>query len=138
MSSPVDVLQRFRILSVQLALVLTAGAAAAAYGLGGRDAAFGLIMMALASIITFWLKSRQFERVAQRSNNALRSASYTWTAIQMAVFAVIGVRAYLLDTETLHGLYGAIVGLFIINGAVAFLGMTGLDLKGTAGAAKKD
>ncbi len=133
-----DVLHRFRVMTVQLSHVLTAGAAAAAYGLGGRDAAFGLLMMALAGIITFWMKSRRFERVAQRSNNALRSASYTWTAIQMVIFTIIGVRAYYLDPQTLHGLYGAIAGLFIINGAVAFLGMTGLDLKGSPGAGKKE
>lgn len=119
----------FRILSVQLALLLTMVAGGLAWALFGQPPAQGLLMGGIGSALVFWLQARSVEKLANAGTGSVHSRLTVWQVVRLAVYAVILTRAYYLDPAQFTGLIGAIIGLFMIVVAVAFLGVTGLDLK---------
>jgi len=124
----VDTLKRFRLLSVRLALLVTAIGAGIVFPIS-RPAAQGLLMGGIGGVLTFWIMAVRIEKLAQLPPNKLKSKSFVWTLVRCAVYGVILWQAYLLDTETMRGFIAAAAGIFIIRLVVVFIGITGLDMR---------
>lgn len=121
-------LRRLRLMAVQLALTLTVAVGGVAF-LFDKTVALGLLMGGVAGVVAFWIVAVRVERLAARPKRGVYSRTVRWSLIRLAIYAVTLWRAYLLDSETMRGLFAAVAGLFIIRLVVAFLGLTGLDLK---------
>lgn len=122
-------LKRFRLITVQATLAVTAIAAAIGYSLAGRNLAEGLVMGGLVAVIAFWIMARRLEKFAGMTPNAITLSAYRWTGIRLILYAVVLYRAYTLDTERYFGLLGAVIGIFLHKAVLIFVGATGLDLK---------
>jgi len=117
-----------RLMAVQLALTLTVAAGGVAF-LFDKTVALGLLMGGVAGVVAFWIVAVWTEKLATRSKRGVYFLTVRWSLIRLGIYAVTLWRAYLLDRETMRGLFAAAVGLFIIRLVVVFLGLTGLDLK---------
>ena len=121
-------LRRMRLMAVQLALTLTVAAGGVAF-LFDERVALGLLMGGVAGVVAFWIVAVWAEKLATASKRGVYFHAVRWSLIPLVIYAVTLWRAYLLDRETMRGLFAAAAGLFIIRLVVVFLGLTGLDLK---------
>lgn len=113
----------FRLVVVRLSLLATLALGVAAF-VFDPALAKGLILGGLARTAGFWTTARggQFENV---SANRLQWITYTWFALRMVLYALVLVKAYSLDTEHLHGFFGAAAGLMIVRAMIAITVMAG-------------
>ena len=121
-------LRRMRLMAVQLALTLTVAAGGVAF-LFDKTVALGLLMGGVAGVVAFWIVAVWAEKLATASKRGVYLHTVRWSLIPLILYAVALWRAYLLDPETMRGLFAAAAGLFIVRLVVVFLGLTGLDLK---------
>lgn len=121
-------LRRMRLMAVQLALTLTVAAAGVAF-LFDKTVALGLLMGGVAGVVAFWIVAVRVERLATGPKRGVYLPAARWSFIRLVIYAVTLWRAYVLDRETMRGLFAGAVGLLIIRLVVVFLGLTGLDLK---------
>ena len=126
------ILRQLRLMAVRIALVLTMIAAAVAYLLDPLYA-HGLLLGGIAGVLVFWITARQLEKLAGRAAGGVYSLPTWWSVVRFAVYGLVLARAYMLDRESLGGLWSALAGLFIIRLVLVFLGFTGLDLKQEGG-----
>jgi hypothetical protein len=124
----VEPLRRMRLMAVQLALTLSVAAGGVAF-LFDKTVALGLLMGGVAGVVAFWIVAVRLERPATGPKRGVYSPAVRWSLIRLVIYAVTLWRAYLLDRETMRGLFAAAAGLFIIRLVVVFLGLTGLDLE---------
>ena len=112
---------------VRIALLVTAVAAALAYAV---DLAVmkGLLLGGLSGILMFWIIAVRMEKLSLRTEGRAMGPPVTWRMIELAVYLAALYRAYLLDPERLYAFFAAAGGLFIIRGAVFFIGLTSLDM----------
>lgn len=113
-------------MAVRLGLMLTALLAGGAYLLDSV-VAHGLAMGGIAGVLVFWVIALRVEKLANAAQPKVHSLSLWWTLLRYLVFGLVIWRASLLDTSSFRGILGAVAGLFIIQGVIIFLGMTGLD-----------
>lgn len=123
-------LRRFRLMAVRLALLLTA-LGSGALVLWNRPAAQGFLMGGIAGILGFWIMAIRLEKLANKAALNVKSAILAWGTVRLAVYGAVLFRAYTLDRERMLGLLGATAGIFVIRIVMTFLGVTGMDLKGT-------
>jgi len=109
-----------------LAFLAVAGAVAFYFD---RIVAQGLLLGGLAGVVAFWIMALRVEKLAQQPANRVQSEIFKGMAIRMAIYALSLGRAYYLDTETMHGLLAAVLGLFVTHLVMIILGITGLDLR---------
>jgi len=124
-----ETLKRFRIVAVQLSLLLTAVGGGAAYAFFGYAAAQGVLMGGIAGVLGFWILAVRIEKFAALGAGKVKWVTYRWTAARLILYALVLVKGYSLDRERLSGLIGAVGGIFIIQIVLIFLGVTGFDLK---------
>jgi hypothetical protein len=124
----VEVFRRFRLMTVRIALLLTTVAAAIAYTI---DLAVmkGLLLGALSGIVMFWIIAVRMEKTSLRTEGRAMAPPVSWRMVELAIYLASLYRAYLLDPDRLYAFFAAAGGLFIIRGAVFFLGLTSLDMK---------
>ena len=122
-------LRHFRLLIVRLSLIATGIFALALYFWVDSPSARGMLMGGIGSTVTFWIMARQVEKLASIPPERLQLATYRWTFIRLFVYAFVLYGAYRLDTETYHGLMGALGGLLLHRAIIIFVAATGLDLK---------
>lgn len=123
-----ETLRRFRLMAVRLGLLVTAVTALGGYALNPALGK-GLLGGGIAGVLAFWILARQTEKLANLPREKIHSVTYGWTALRLLFYGVVLAWGYRLDPAALRGLVGATVGLFIIQGVVLLLGVTGLDLK---------
>ena len=121
-------LRRMRMMAVRSALALTVAAGGVAF-LFDKRVALGLLMGGVAGVVAFWIVAVWAEKVAMASKRGVYFHAVRWSLIRLIIYAVTLWRAYVIDRETMRGLFAAAAGLFIIRLVVIFLGLTGLDLK---------
>lgn len=121
--------KRFRLITVQATLAVTAVAAVIGYLIADRVLAEGLVMGGLVAVIAFWIMARHLEKFAAMTPNAITLSTYRWTGIRLVLYAIVLYRAYTLDTDRYYGLLGAVIGIFLHKAVIIFVGATGLDLK---------
>ena len=128
-----ETVRRFRSWVVRLALAFTAASAGVAYP-WNAVLAKGLLLGGIASILGFWLVTRNAE-VANPPEDGVKSRPRKWLSIRaaarMAVYALALIVARNLDPLHLYGFFGAAAGLMVVRVAVAVVGVTGWDLKHT-------
>ena len=124
-----ETLKRFRIITVQLTLLLTAAAAAICYAFVNFPAAIGLLMGGIASALSFWVLAVRLDKVAALGAAKVKWTTYKWTVARLMLYTAVFAKAYTLDRETLTGFLGAVGGVLIAQIALVFLGFTGLDQK---------
>lgn len=148
-------LKQFRLLTVQLSLLLTAILAAVGSRMVSREAAIGLLGGGIMGVLAFWIIALKLEKLpdfggdrlvaydkeaehwgvriqgklASYGGNAVRSIALRLTFIRLGLYAVALIWSYTLDRETLHGFFGAVVGLLIVQGVQLLFGLTGWDQK---------
>lgn len=123
-----ETLRRFRLMAVRLGLLLTMVLAIGGYALEPALGK-GLLGGGIAGVLAFWILARRTEKLATLPREKIHSVTYAWTAGRLVFYGIVLVWAYRLDPDSLRGVLGATVGLFIIQGVVLLLGLTGLDLK---------
>ena len=101
-----------------LSIVAAAGACVLSPALGK-----GLLCGGIASVLAFWLLLRQTERLAAAPREKAHAAVYTWTLLRLLLYGAVLSAGYRLDPESLHGLLGAGIGLFVTQGVVLVLGL---------------
>jgi len=121
-------LARFRLLAIRFTLLLTFLAAGIAYPFN-PILAKGLLIGGVSGAIAFWLNVRNAEKLAFMPRAKVNSSVYRSTLIRMVLYALGFYWAFTLDRETMHGLLGALAGMFAIQIVLIFLGLTGFDLK---------
>ncbi len=121
-------LARFRLLAVRLTLFVTFLAAGAAYAFS-PVVAKGILMGGVCGALTFWLNVRNAEKLAFLPRAKVNSAVYRSTLIRMGLYALAFYWAFTLDRESMHGLLGALAGMFVVQIVLIFLGLTGFDLR---------
>ena len=123
-----ETVKRFRLFAVRTALFITM-----ALGLGifkfNPVLSKGILAGGMAGVLAFWIIAYRVEQLAKAASGAVKSSAYRWTVLQMALYASALVWSYRLDPDSLLGILGAGIGLFIIQVVVFVLGLTGLDLK---------
>ena len=120
-------LRRFRLAAVRIALLSTAIAAAIAY-FWNPVVGQGLLMGSLAGILGFWILAVRIEKLARLQPEKVNFSALTWTGFRFLLYGAVLYKAYTLDTSEMHGLLGALAGIFIIRFVLVFLGITGADL----------
>jgi hypothetical protein len=115
-------------MAVRLGLLLTMVLAIGGYALEPALGK-GLLGGGIAGVLAFWILARRTEKLATLPREKIHSVTYAWTAGRLVFYGIVLVWAYRLDPDSLRGVLGATVGLFIIQGVVLLLGLTGLDLK---------
>lgn len=118
----------FRVAAVRLALVVTVGMAAVAYGLVDRAAAQGVLLGGLAGVLGFWIMALRLEKLATLPPEKVHLAALTGTFFRLLLYGVVLYRAYTLDSENLHGLLGAVAGILVIRFVAVFMGFTGMAM----------
>ncbi len=121
-------LARFRLLAIRLTLLVTFLAAAIAY-VFDPIVAKGLLAGGICGAVTFWLNVWNAEKLAFMPRAKVNSAVYRSTLIRMGLYALAFYWAFTLDRDTMHGLLGALAGMFVIQIVLIFLGLTGFDLR---------
>lgn len=121
-------LSRFRLLAVRMTLLLTFLAAGIAY-LFDPIVAKGLLAGGICGAFGFWLNVRNAEKLAFLPRAKVNSAVYRSTLIRMGLYALAFYWSYSLDRDDMHGLLGALAGMFVIQIVLIFLGFTGFDLE---------
>jgi len=124
----VETIRRFRSLAVRGGLLLSAAAGAVGYVIS-PELGQGLLGGGITGVLAFWLLARQTERLAGAPREKAHAAAYAWTALRLMLYGAVLAGAYRLDPESLHGLLGATLGLFIIQGVVLALSLTWPGLK---------
>jgi len=121
-------LRRFRIMTVRIALILTALGGFVAYSF---DPAFGkgILIGGIGGVLAFWVTARSVEKLATMPPNKVKLGAFRWTGAQLVIYALVLWRAHTWDPEHRHGFWGAVVGILIVRVVVVVLGFTGLDLK---------
>jgi hypothetical protein len=118
----VDSIRRFRNVALGCGLLLSVAAAAGAC-VFSPALGQGLLCGGIASVLAFWLLLRQTERLAGAPNAKAHAAIYVWTPLRLLLYGAVLIAGYRLDPESLHGLLGAAIGLFITQGVVLVLGL---------------
>ena len=123
-----ETVKRFRLMAVRLALLLTllAGAVALAFDVRVTK---GILLGGLGGVLAFWITAVGVEKLATLPPGKVKFSVYKWTVIRLIIYAAVLVRAYTIDAGSMHALWGAVGGIFVIRIVVLFLGLTGLDLK---------
>ena len=121
-------LARFRLLAVRMTLLLTFLAAGIAYPFN-VVAAKGLLAGGVIGAFGFWLNVRNAEKLAFLPRAKVNSAVYRSTLIRMGLYALAFYWSFSLDRDGMHGLLGALAGMFVIQIVLVFLGLTGFDLE---------
>ena len=122
-----EVVPRFRRVVLGLSLAAIAVCAGLAL-LADKAAAQGVMLGGLASVLGFEIAVRTF-RFANTPGDKVKFTPSIWWLIRILAYAAALVKSYNLDTTQYHGLFGAIVGLFIVRVVVMVVGITGVDLK---------
>ncbi len=123
-----NVLKRFRLLTVRLTLLLSVVAAAITYAISVAVAK-GVLAGGITGALGFWVNAVQAEKLASMTKKQVHSAVYRWTFIRMGLYALTFYWAYRLDPESLRGILGAVGGFFIVQIVLIGIGLTGIDLK---------
>ena len=121
-------LQRFRLLAIRLTLFLTFLAAAIAY-VFDPIVAKGILAGGICGAFGFWINVRNAEKLAFMPRAKVNFAVYRSTLIRMGLYALAFYWSLTLDRDTMHGLLGALAGMFVIQIVLIFLGLTGFDLR---------
>jgi len=121
-------LARFRLLVIRLTLLVTFLAASVAYPFD-PVAAKGVLAGGITGAVAFWLNVRNAEKLAFMPRAKVNSAVYRSTLIRMGLYALAFYWAFTLDRDNMHGLLGALAGMFVIQIVLIFLGLTGFDLR---------
>ena len=121
-------LQRFRLMAIRGTLLITFLAAGITY-IFDPIAAKGLLAGGICGAVGFWLNARNAEKLAFMTRAKVNSAVYRSTLIRMGLYALAFYWSFTLDRETMHGLLGALGGMFVIQIVLIFLGLTGFDLR---------
>ena len=124
---PLQPLRRFRLAAVRFALVLIAVLAVAAWFVS-KAAVQGLLLGGLGGLLGFWIIAVRFEKLANMAPGQVKFAALTWTSFRFLLYGVVLYRAYTLDSDHLHGLVSALVGLLVIRFVLIFMGVTGMAL----------
>ncbi|MBI2432942.1 MAG: ATP synthase subunit I [Candidatus Hydrogenedentes bacterium] len=103
--------------------------AAAVPALWDPPAAAGLLLGAAAGILPFWAFGRRVEHLAPPSAQTVDLLSARWSLFRITLGIVALLLGYSLEPVRMHGLLGALAGLFILRIVVLALALTGLDLK---------
>ena len=122
-----NVVRRFRLMTVRLTLLLTAIATGIAWVFDGTVAR-GILAGGLTGAIGFWVNAQNVEKLATMSQKAVNLAVYRWTFFRMGLYALTFYWAFTLDRESMYGLLGCVGGFFIVQIVLVFLGFTGTDL----------
>jgi hypothetical protein len=123
----VTVLQRFRVLTFQITVGVSVAVAAVLYFFS-VPAAKGLLAAGIVGGLVFWLNARQAEKLAFMPRAKVNSAIYRATLIRMGLYALTFYWSFTLDRDNMHGLLGALGGMFVIQIVLIFMGLTGFDL----------
>lgn len=89
----------------------------------------GLLIGGLAGVLAFWIMAYRVEKLATQPLDRVQSELFKGMLIRMVIYALSLGRAFYLDTESMHGLIAAALGLFITHLVMIVLGITGLDLR---------
>lgn len=127
-SDPLKPYRKFRITAVRMALFVTAGMAAAAYVLFNAVTAQGVLLGGIAGTLGFWLMAVRLEKLANMAPGKVHFAALTGTFLRFLLYGVTLYRAFTLDREEMHGLLGAVAGIFVIRFVTVFMGVTGLHM----------
>ncbi len=125
-SDPLAPARRFRRVFVRYGLLVTLILAGGAYAIS-RDAAHGVLLGGIAGVLGFWIIAIRLEKVALTTPQKVHFAALTWTSLRFLLYGVILLRSFYLDREHLHGLIGAVVGIFAVRFVMIGLGITNLD-----------
>ncbi len=123
-----ETLRRFRLLAVRISVAVTFVAAIVAYRFDAVVAK-ALLMGGVAGTLVFWVTAVRLEKLATRGDRAVYSVPPTWRLLELAVYALVIMRAHYMAPDSVRGWLSAVVGLFIVRGAAVVLGLTGWDLK---------
>ncbi len=115
-------------MAVRFGLLITVLLAGALFFVS-KAAGQGMLMGGIAGIVAFWITAVRVEKLAQRAPGSVNVMPMGLAMFRVGLYIVALWRAYMLDSESMHGLLAAAGGLFVIRGVLAFLGLTGLDLK---------
>lgn len=122
-----SVFRRFRLSVVRWSLVVTGIATGIAWYLDPA-AGQGLLIGGLAAVVGFWIFARQMEKLARLEKSNVHSHVLRWSGVRLALYGAAIYKGYTLDPDTMYGLLGAVIGIFIIRFVTVFFGVTGLDL----------
>ncbi len=123
-----EILIRFRLMTVRISLVIL-GILAAIAAAWDRDIALGLGMGGLAGVIAFWILARRVEKFADMSAAQIQSAAIKGMLLRMVVYGLALWRAYTIDPQSNLPLFAAVGGLLIPRVVMYFLAFTSLDLR---------
>jgi len=87
----------------------------------------GVLLGALAGTLGFWIMAVRLEKVAYTQPEKIHFFALTWSMMRFLLYGAVLLRAHFLDRDSLHGIIGAVVGIFIIRLVLLFLGITGAD-----------
>lgn len=118
----------FRVAAVRLALGVLVALAAGAYLVLDRVAAQGVLLGGIAGVLGFWIMAVRLEKLASLRPERVHFAALTGTFFRLLLYGVVLYRAYALDTENMHGLLGAVVGILVIRFVAVFMGFTGMAM----------
>jgi len=122
-------LKHFRLLIVRLSIALTLATGAAAYFLISDAAGIGLLLGGLGATLAFWIMATRVEKLATIPKEKIQSSAFRWTFVRLLIYGLVLYRAYLLDSEHLHGLLAALGGLFLHRAVLIGVALTGADLR---------
>lgn len=136
-ADPLAPLRRFRIAVVRYSLALTVLIALAGYRFDPHFST-GALMGGIAGILGFWIIAIRLEKLANIPAEKVNFAALTWTTFRFALYGTVLVRAYYLDQESMHGMFGAVVGILGVRAVLMFLGITGIDMPDRRGQVSED
>ena len=135
-SKPNASFRRFRLTAVRYSFAMTVVAAIGA-SYWSRIAVQGVLLGALAGILGFWIMAVRLEKVATTQPEKIHFFALTWSMVRFLLYGAVLLRAHFLDRNSLHGIIGAVVGIFIIRFVLMYLGITGVD-RGKGSASKRN
>lgn len=136
-ADPLAPLRRFRIAVVRYSLAGTLLVALAGYRFDPHFST-GAFMGGIAGVLGFWIIAVRLEKLAFMAPEKVNFAALTWTTFRFALYGVVLVRAYYLDRDSMHGMFGAVVGILVVRAVLMFLGITGIDMPNRRGQVTDD
>ena len=94
-------------------------------------AGHGVLLGCLGALLPFYALTWRMERVVSQGEIKIQSEMARWAIVRYVLYVVVLVRGFYLDPVHIHGLLGALVGLFLVKLVLAAITLSGLDTKPT-------
>jgi len=123
-----NVIKRFRLSVIKYSIIVVAISSLIALYFN-TIIAHGILVGGLAAALGFWVFTIKLQKVASAPSASVQSAVLKLALFRYGLYAAALIRGYTLDPDSMFGLLGAVLGIFIIRFVTIFHGFSGVDLK---------